>query len=190
MTEKRTHLHTRNIYCEGFQREDNLWDIEATLTDNKTINYTNFERGKITPQDFIHHIKLCVTVNIAMEIQDVVVEMRDTPFQLCKTISDNMKNLIGLKIGAGWMKEARERVKRTESCTHVMELLGPISTTAYQTMHFAIEEQAKKNKQRKEPAILDQCYSLRKDSPVVKVLWPEFHQKNTGKKLSRTVGGK
>ena len=26
---KRKHLHTRHITCEGFMRDDGLWDIEA-----------------------------------------------------------------------------------------------------------------------------------------------------------------
>jgi len=86
-----------------------------------------------------------------------------------------MGNLVGLKIGAGWMREARSRVGRTESCTHVMELLGPISTTAYQTMHWAIEDRENARENRDKPVILDQCHSLASDSSVVKVMWPEFY---------------
>ena len=74
------------------------------------------------------------------------------------------------------MRKARERIARTESCTHVMELLGPISTTAYQTMHWAIEERENAKPDRGEPKILDQCKSLARDSAIVKVMWPEFHQ--------------
>src|SRR6185503_19700597 len=32
----RRHLHTRSITCEGFARDDGLWDIEARIVDTKT----------------------------------------------------------------------------------------------------------------------------------------------------------
>ena len=30
-------MHTRAIECNGYEREDGLWDIEAHLTDTKTV---------------------------------------------------------------------------------------------------------------------------------------------------------
>ncbi len=78
------------------------------------------------------------------------------------------------------MRKARELIARTESCTHVMELLGPVSTTAYQTMHWAIEEKEREQSGRATPAIIDQCKSLARDSTIVKVMWPEFHEENPG----------
>lgn len=178
MTVDRVQRHTRNIHCEGFERSDGLWDIEAMLTDTKNDIFINHERGEVESGVPIHKMKLCVTLDIEMVIQDIAVEMPYTPFQLCKTASEKMHNLIGLQIGAGWMKQARLRVERTDSCTHVMELLGPISTTAYQTMHHAIEEKENAKSQRDDPPILDQCKSLARDSSIVAVMWPEFY---TGK---------
>lgn len=166
------------IHCKGFERDDGLWDIEATLTDTKTCNYSTHERGEIKADEPIHSMKLCVTLDLDMVIQDISVEMPYTPFQLCKSASNNMKNLIGLKIGSGWKREASKRIPKTDSCTHVMELLGPMSTTAYQTMHLAIEENENSKSGRKVPVILNQCHSLASDSAVVKVMWPEFY---TGK---------
>ncbi len=178
MTSTRKHLHTRSIHCQGFERDDGLWDIEATLTDTKTGSYPTHERGNIEEGEPIHCMKLCVTLNLDLVIQDIRVEMPYTPFQLCKSASNSMKNLIGLKIGSGWKREATQRIPKTDSCTHVMELLGPMSTTAYQTMHHAIESRENSKPARQQPAILNQCHSLASDSAVVRVMWPEFY---TGK---------
>ncbi len=175
MTANRTLCHTRKIYCEGFERNDGLWDIEATLIDTKTGLFTNHERGVVPGGIPVHQMKLRVTLNLELTVQEVAIEMPYTPFQLCKTAGDKMDKLIGLRIKAGWIRQARECIGRTESCTHVMELLGPISTTAYQTMHNAMEEKENSKQHRSAPVILDQCKSLARDSEVVAVMWPEFH---------------
>ena len=38
---RREHIHTRDIRCRGFRREDGLWDIEVTLEDTKTYSFDN-----------------------------------------------------------------------------------------------------------------------------------------------------
>ena len=171
----RKQLHTRQIHCEGFERSDGLWDIEATLTDTKPIVFSNHERPDVKPGEPIHKMKLVVTLDLDMIINHIAVDLQYAPFALCAGASNKMEKLIGLKIGAGWMREARERVAKAESCTHLMELLAPISTTAYQTMHWALEEREQQKPDRGIPVIINQCHSLASDSPVVKKIWPEFY---------------
>jgi len=172
----RRQLHTRNIHCEGFQREDGLWDVEATLIDTKTYAYSNHERGEIQAGEPVHEMKIRLTLDLDRMIHKIEIDTPYTPFRICPHAAAAMQRLVGLKIGPGWMREVRSRVPNTESCTHLVELLGPISTTAYQTMHFALEERENQNPQRKAPPILDQCHSLARHSPVVKVMWPEFYR--------------
>ena len=176
MSVGREKIHQRSIDCEGFLRDDGLWDVEATLTDTKTRSFHNHERGEVVPGEPIHKMTLRVALDLDMNIHEVEVLMPYTPFGLCKNAGDAMQKLVGLQIGGGWMRKAKELIGRTESCTHVMELLGPISTTAYQTMHFAIEERENAKDERNPPPILDQCKSLARDSAIVKVMWPEFHE--------------
>lgn len=33
-------MQTREIVCEGFERSDGLYDVEATMTDSKLLNAT------------------------------------------------------------------------------------------------------------------------------------------------------
>ena len=33
----RQHLHTRRVTCQGFFREDGLWDIEGRITDDDKV---------------------------------------------------------------------------------------------------------------------------------------------------------
>lgn len=174
----RKKLHQRNVSCEGFRREDGLWDIEARMTDTKTHAYHNRDRGEVKAGEPVHQMLLRVTLDLDMNIIEVHADMEYAPFTMCRGARAAMKKLEGLQIGSGWLRKARERVGRRESCTHLFELLGPLSTTAYQTMHIALEARAGNRPQRARPRIIDQCYSLASDSPIVKLEWPAFY---TGK---------
>ena len=172
----RQHMHTRQIQCAGFKRDDDLWDIEATLTDTKSYAFENHDRGEIEAGKPVHLMHLRVTLNLDLVIQDIASSSDYTPFRLCKKAEKAMQSLVGLQIGSGWMKEARKRVPFSVSCTHLFELLGPVATTAYQTMHWAIEEREKQKSDRQPLPILDTCISLGRHTAVVKAEWPEFYQ--------------
>ena len=86
-----------------------------------------------------------------------------------------MRDLVGLRIGPGWLKQARELVGTDKSCTHLMDLLGQLAATAYQTLHAAIEEREARQPTREKPPILDTCVALSSSGDVVKNLWPEFY---------------
>ena len=44
-------IHTRRIECQGFLRQDGLWDIEGRLTDGKTYSFKNEYRGEVKVGD-------------------------------------------------------------------------------------------------------------------------------------------
>ena len=56
------------------------------------------------------------------------------PYQICPQGAQNIKNLIGLKIGAGWKRRVQTAIGGPSGCTHITELTGPMATTAYQTI--------------------------------------------------------
>jgi len=177
----REKLHHRTIDCRGFRREDGLWDIEAELTDTKTYAYRNRDRGVVAAGEPVHQMQLRLTIDLDMNIIEAHAGMDYSPFAMCRGARAVMKRLEGLRIKSGWLREVNARIGRRESCTHLYELLRPLSTTAYQTVHRALEERAKQRAAanpalaRARPKIIDQCYSLASDSPVVKLEWPAFY---------------
>ena len=46
-TNKRKKIHNRSVHCEGFLREDGLWDIEGHLRDTKTYSFKSDHRGDV-----------------------------------------------------------------------------------------------------------------------------------------------
>ncbi|MCB1868104.1 MAG: DUF2889 domain-containing protein, partial [Gammaproteobacteria bacterium] len=69
---KRKHLHTRHITCEGFMRDDGLWDIEAKLVDTKPFRFENRLGGRTTEADEpIHGMLLRVTLDLDLVIHEI-----------------------------------------------------------------------------------------------------------------------
>ena len=171
--------HHRKIDCEGFLRGDGLWDIDVHMVDTRTYDcgYDELHRGGlIKAGDPVHDMWLRFTIDLDFLIHDVQAASDQTPFPVCPRAAGAMRELIGLRIGSGWMKQVRERVGTDKSCTHLMDLLGQLTATAYQTLHATIEEREAKRPSREKPPILDTCIALSSGGEVVRKRWPEFYQ--------------
>ncbi|WP_299437510.1 DUF2889 domain-containing protein [uncultured Rhodospira sp.] len=171
----RQHIHTRRIDCQGYRRDDGLWDIEARIVDTKTYTFSNKDRGHIAAGDSLHDMSLRVTVDDDLVIRAVEAVTDAAPFTICGDVTPSFQRLVGLSIGAGFSGRVKQALGRAEGCTHLVDLLKPLAATAYQTLHFRREEKRKAANTGERPPILDTCYALRSDSPVVAREWPEFH---------------
>jgi hypothetical protein len=175
--------HRRCIECEGFLRDDGLWDIEARVVDTRTYDctYDEFHRdGLIRAGEPVHDMWLRLTIDLDFEIHEVQAASVHTPFSICPRATEAMRDLVGLRIGSGWIRQARERIGTSRSCTHLMDLLGPLAATAYQTLHAALEEREAAQPTRTRPPILDTCLALSSSGEVVRNLWPEFYRPEPG----------
>lgn len=169
----RTLLHTRTVTCHAWSRGDGLWDIEGHMTDIKTSDIDNEDRGGIIPAgEPIHEMSLRLTIDLDMMIHDAQASTDYAPFNICDNITQAYKKLIGLKIGPGWTKTVKERLGQTRGCTHHTELLGPMATTAFQSLYQQLKQ--REETQQKPPGIMNTCHALDSSGPVAKRLWPDF----------------
>jgi len=180
--------HHRKIDCEGFLRSDGLWDIDVHMVDTRTYDcaYDELHRGGlIEAGNPVHDMWLRFTIDLDFLVHDVQAASDQTPFPVCPRAAGTMRELIGLRIGSGWMKQVRERVGTDKSCTHLMDLLGQLTATAYQTLHASIEEREAKRPSREKPPILDTCIALSSSGEVVRKRWPEFYQPKANEESNR-----
>ena len=180
---EREKKHHRKIDCEGYLRSDGLWDIDVHMVDTRSYDcaYDEFHRdGMIRAGEPVHDMWLRFTIDLDFLIHDVQAASDQTPFSICPRAADSMRDIIGLRIGYGWIKQVRERIGTDRSCTHLMDLLGQLAATAYQTLHTAIEEREAQQKDRQKPPILDTCMALSSSGDVVRNLWPEFYTPKPG----------
>jgi hypothetical protein len=84
--------------------------------------------------------------------------------------------LKGLRIGPGGTAEVKRRLGGAKSCTHVLELLGPVATTAYQTLVIVRREQPDKLRPDGRPAKIDSCVAYGRSSELIKRRWPAYYE--------------
>ncbi len=179
----REHIHTRVVECRGYRRADGLWDIEGHITDTKTYGFDNHFRGEIPAGTPVHDMWLRLTVDDRLEIHAVEAATEASPYAVCPNVVPNFQRLRGLRLRPGFQKQARQLLGGTEGCTHLVELLGPVATTAYQTIFPYRERQRRAEPAerrpagapRRKPSLIDSCHAFASDGEVVKRFWPEFY---------------
>ena len=176
-TAPRQLLHTRTVTCYGYQREDGLWDIEGHMTDIKTYSFPNQDRGgEIRAGEPLHEMWIRLTLDADLHIHDAAASTDAAPFKLCPTIVGCYRQLIGLQIKSGWNLKIKQLFNGIDGCTHLTELLGPMATTAYQTIHPRRRGEKKpKAGDREHPRLVNSCHALRSDGAVIRQHWPQFY---------------
>jgi hypothetical protein len=151
--------HTRRVECRGYRRQDGLWDIEGHLTDNKSYAFDNRWRGRIEPDMPVHEMWLRLTIDRDMVIRAVEAVTDNGPYRICPDIIPAYQSLVGLRIAPGFTAETRRRLGGAAGCTHLTELLGPIATTAYQTLVGAPDRSVTETGEPRRPPI-DACHAM------------------------------
>ncbi len=172
-------LHTRQVSCQGYLRSDGLWDIEGRMTDIKSFDMHNPDRGgQIAAGEPLHDISLTLTFDRTMKIREVSARIDYSPFNQCPRIIKAFQQLVGLRVSPGFSRQVKELFSGVSGCTHLVELLPPIATTAYQTLW-----QSEKGYDGDDPEVhkflLNSCHALAVDGDVIKTHWPEYAQSET-----------
>lgn len=186
----RRHLHTRTISCEGYERDDGLFDIEARIVDTKTYAIDEPYRGHREAGAHVHDMQLRMTIDQAMTVRDIEVTTSHAPYAPCYTVAPAYKKLVGAKVGGGWRKAITEAVGGTKGCTHLRELLLPVATVAFQTLSSwprkgEVATEQKPDTNPKKPYFLDGCKAWATDGEVVKKLFPLHYRP----RAERAAGG-
>jgi hypothetical protein len=169
--------HTRVVTCHGYQRDDGLWDIEGRIVDTKPYRFKNRDRGGwIEADEALHDMSIRLTINLELEVIDVDACIDGSPYNYCKSVVAVARNLVGLRIAPGWTKKSKIAMGSNRGCTHLTELLGPVATTAIQTIASEKSRRDEKKQDGGSNAFLDSCYTYAVDSPVVKLHWPDQYK--------------
>lgn len=173
----RQQKHTRDIHCEGFRRDDGLWDIEASIIDTKPFRYSEMHRGVMEPGSAVHNMAIRLTIDNDMVVRAIEVSMPAVPHPTCQNGMPNYQGLVGAKINGGWRRAVQMAVGTARGCTHVRELLFPMATVAFQTIFGGsedIDDALKAHKSGERPYFIDGCIGWAVDGELVAEVYPEF----------------
>ena len=176
---RRQVMHTRVVTCNGYKREDGLWDIEGHMVDTKPYAFQNTDRGGfINANEALHDMWVRLTLDDAFKIHAVEAVTDWSPFKDCPQVAAVFQGLVGVSIGYGWNRKLKELMGGVRGCTHLTELLGPIATTAFQTIMSTRSDYCGDldGAAQEKPPYLDTCQMLREDGEVVKKYWPKFYR--------------
>lgn len=168
----REEMHRRTIDLRGYRRADGLFDIEGRVIDVKTQPMHPPGRDAPVPAGVpIHSMAVRLVVDENLLISDVAATIDAGPYGDCPSATRSLATLRGARIGPGWSKRVKALLG-PQSCTHLVELLIPMATAAYQTlapMRFARVDPLDAAGR---PTKIDSCYAYSSDRALVRMRWP------------------
>jgi hypothetical protein len=126
-------VHTRQITCRGYRRRDGLWQIEASVSDEKGQAVPFRSRPDVSPGERIHHFSLSVVIDDDYTIRDARATTLAAPWPICTDVATDYRKLIGLRIGPGFKRAVHEVLGGPLGCTHLTDLLGQVANTYMQS---------------------------------------------------------
>lgn len=172
-------LHTRQVQCTGWEREDGLFDIEGRLSDVRTHDTEgsrgNAVRGAGEP---IHLMSLRITLDEHFTIVAAEACSHQVPYADCGGINAAYAQLVGMQVKGGFVKAVKTLFAGEQGCTHLTELLAPMATTAFQAINPALE---RRRVRRGEPMddpksaqrLVGSCHGLRRGGEPAIIRWGE-----------------
>ena len=174
LTVEREELHLRRIEMRGYRRSDGLYDIEARLTDTKTHAFQRDEVSIVAGVP-LHDMWLRLVVDQDLLVHDALAVTDASPHRVCPEATAALVRVKGLRIAAGWSRAIKERFAGAQGCTHLTELLGPLATTAFQTLTPVRMSQPEPLDRDGRPRKIDSCYAYGSQREVVLRRWPAFY---------------
>lgn len=175
--EEREEIHHRAINCKSFKRHDGLWDIEGRLVDTKGYSFKLYGRDPLPVGDALHDMSIRLTIDDDFRVHDVEAVIDSAPYSMCPNITENFKRIIGLSIAKGWRREVNKRVGGIQGCTHLVELLGPMATTAFQAI-YPLQTKLQTPEPSVRPMLLNSCHAHATHTHITRRKWPDWYQED------------
>ncbi|HEX4885162.1 MAG TPA: DUF2889 domain-containing protein [Casimicrobiaceae bacterium] len=165
-------LHLRAIEMRGYRRADGDYEIEGRITDTKTRPIHPPGRAAPMPAGTpVHDMWIRLVVDEHLAIKDVLAVTDSGPYADCPHAAAALQSLRGARIGPGWTARVKAMLGR-EACTHLVELLIPLATAAYQTLAHVRMARADELDANGRPVRIDSCYAYADDRDLVRRRWP------------------
>ena len=171
----REELHFRRIDMRGFRRGDGLYEIEGRVTDRKPHDFVPVSGGRQVPaNEAIHDMGVRLVFDDDLTVRSVETFTDASPYAQCPEGGRALQSLIGLRMIGGWSNNVRSRLAGAHSCTHLMEILIPMATAAYQSLSSVARSRPQQVDVTGRPRKIDSCYAYGAQREIVQWRWPEY----------------
>ncbi|AYH42667.1 DUF2889 domain-containing protein [Azoarcus sp. DN11] len=173
--------HTRQITCRAYRRKDGLWEIEATVVDEKGEEVGFRSRDPVRRGEFMHHMGINFLIDDDFTIRDVQAAMQVTPWSVCREATDVYRRLIGLQIGPGFGRQVRERIGSEQGCVHLSDLITQVGNTYTQASwpdrvkrQMAIDPDPRRWPDARAVAFVGECLAWKRGGDTLRQEYPEL----------------
>jgi Protein of unknown function (DUF2889) len=177
----REELHHRRIDIRGFRRSDGLFEVEGQVVDRKSHDQQTMDGRNVPAGDRVHDMGVRLVFDEHMVVRDVQTFTYAAPYEACPAGGLVLQDLKGLRLASGWNKEVRDRISKSRSCTHLVELLAPLATVAFQSLSALRRTGSDALDANGRPAKIDSCYAYAADGDLVSRRWPDFYKATSPK---------
>jgi hypothetical protein len=172
----RDELHFRRIDMRGFRRSDGLFEVEGRVVDRKPHDHEPILGQPVPAGAHMHDMGVRLVFDDDMVVHDVQTFTDAAPYEACSAGGLALQELKGLRMTSGWSREVRSRLAGARSCTHLMELLIPLATVAFQSLSAPRQVRADHLDATSQPTKIDSCYAYAAEGELVRRRWPTFHR--------------
>ena len=170
-------LHFRRIDMRGYRRTDGLFEIEARVIDRKPTDFLVETGGRFVPaNEPLHNLGLRLVFDEDLLVRAVETFTSAAPYAECPEGGRALQSIVGERMARGWSSVVRAKLAGARTCTHLMELLIPIATVAYQSTAVHRAAKPARTDTTGRPATIDSCYAYRVQGELVLRRWPNFHR--------------
>ena len=174
----REELHFRRIDMRGYQRSDGLFEVEGRVTDRKPHDFVPFLGGgrPVPAGEPVHDMGVRLVYDAQLRVHDVHTFTNASPYAHCPEGGRALQSLKGLRMTSGWSREVKSRLGGERSCTHLMEILIPMATTAFQSLSALGLTRVERLDATGRPVKIDSCYAYGAQRELVRRRWPEYYR--------------
>jgi Protein of unknown function (DUF2889) len=184
---KEAPIHERKLTIRTYPLENDRVIVEGWLRDERLVS--GFHRdGRPRPPGVVHLMGVRLLLGEhPLTIIEAEAEMSTTPHELCPTVADSVKKIIGLTITSGFSDLVRQRLGGTEGCSHLMHLvlaMGPAALHGYWA-HLSREPQPVPRSFEEIPGLpylLNSCQLWKEDGPLIQQIKGMFEKSNPHQK--------
>jgi hypothetical protein len=169
----REEVHCRRIEMRGYRRTDGMYDIEGRLVDTKSHPF-QLDGAPVVVAPGAHHHDMWVRIVVDEEftVREVHAVSDATPYAARGDAPATLQALVGARIARGWSATVKERLGGARSCTHLMEMMIPLATAAWQSMISVRRAKPEALDANGRPVKIDSCYAYASDREMVRLRWP------------------
>lgn len=169
-------VHLRTISMRGYHRQDGLYEIEGRVSDSKDLPFSPPSGDRqVKSGELVHDMWVRVAVDTDLVVREIESVSDSTPYPVCREGGVNLERMIGVRIAAGWSNEVKRRLGGSAACTHIMELLVPMGTAAFQTIAEVRLARPPRLDPSGKPLKVDSCTAYAADRGIVALNFPAFY---------------